>query len=126
MKLLSLYDQIENHKLNWQAKAKIGSLEKAATYVPHGGNVKVNFSFSFQENKKKVTDLFYFFQIENRKLDFKSKARPKTDTGLIYIEDDDDDDYNSSQNVSGENLNDTQDLSSQKQKTSSFRTLTLS
>ena len=56
-------------------------MEKAATYVPHGGNVK----------------------IESRKLDFKSKARPKTDTGLVYIEDDDDEeeeDYNSSQNVS--------------------------
>lgn len=87
--------KIENHKLNWQAKAKIGSLEKAATYVPHGGNVK----------------------IESHKLDFKSRARPKTDTGLVYIEDDDDEeeedeeDYNSSQNVSGEYLNETQDLS---------------
>lgn len=79
--------KIEDHKLSWKAQAKIGSLEKAASYVPHGGNVK----------------------IESHKLDFKSKARPKTDTGLVYIESDDFDD---SQNVSLDNLNDTQDFSS--------------
>lgn len=81
--------KIENHKLNWRANSKIGSLEKAATYQPHGGNVK----------------------IESHKLNFKARARPKTDTGLVYIEDDDYLD-NSSQNISIENLNDTQDYSS--------------
>lgn len=57
--------KIETQKLNWNAQAKIGSLEKA-NYQPGGGNVK----------------------IESRKLNFKENAKPKTDTGLIVIETD--------------------------------------
>ena len=34
---------IETRELNWNAQSKIGSLEKAATYVPNGGNVKVSY-----------------------------------------------------------------------------------
>ncbi len=52
-------------------------------------------------------------QIESHKLDFKARARPKTDTGLIYIEDEDDGYMNNtSECVSVENLNDTQGYSS--------------
>lgn len=82
--------KIESHKLNWEAKSKIGSLEKAATYKPHGGNVK----------------------IENHKLNFKARARPRTDTGLVYEEETEDYMNNTSQCVSVENLNDTQNYSS--------------
>ena len=34
--------KIESKELNWKAESKIGSLEKAANYVPAGGNVKVS------------------------------------------------------------------------------------
>ena len=33
--------KIESQPLCWNAQAKIGSLKKAATYKPGGGNVKV-------------------------------------------------------------------------------------
>lgn len=56
--------KITNYKLNWQAKSKIGSLERA-NHTPLGGNVK----------------------IPSFKVDFREKAKPKTDTGLIIIED---------------------------------------
>ena len=55
--------KIESRKLNWNSQSKIGSL-KHADYQPGGGNVK----------------------IESRKLDFKQKARPRTDTGLVMVE----------------------------------------
>lgn len=35
---------IETRELNWNAQSKINSLEKAANYVPNGGNVKVSYS----------------------------------------------------------------------------------
>lgn len=46
--------QIQQQKLQWNAKSKIGSLENA-TYKPGGGDKK----------------------IESVKLDFKDKAKPK-------------------------------------------------
>ncbi|CAF4371086.1 unnamed protein product, partial [Rotaria socialis] len=49
---------IATQKLQWTAKSKIGSLENAH-HKPGGGAVK----------------------IESKKLDFKEKAKPRTDTG---------------------------------------------
>lgn len=36
---------IETKPLSWNAHSKINSLEKAKTYVPNGGNVKVTFHY---------------------------------------------------------------------------------
>ncbi|CAF4952279.1 unnamed protein product, partial [Rotaria sp. Silwood1] len=50
---------IPNQKLHWNAKSKIGSLENAH-HKPGGGTVK----------------------IESKKLDFKEKAKPRTNSGI--------------------------------------------
>lgn len=86
--------KIETKPLNWEAKAKIGSLEKAS-YTPSGGNVKIQHHQLNWQAKSKIGSLKYAnykpqggnVKIESYKLDFKEKARPKTDTGLIVIED---------------------------------------
>ena len=43
--------------MNWEAKAKIGSLDKAATYTPGGGNVKIESQKLNWEAKAKIGSL---------------------------------------------------------------------
>jgi hypothetical protein len=98
--------------------SKIGSLEKAATYKPNGGNVKIE-SHKVQWNaQSKIGSLDYAnhkpqggnVKIHNFKVDFSKRAKPRTDTGLMVIEIDDDGNnenggMNRSQNSSNDQLN---------------------
>lgn len=86
--------KIESKPCNWEAKSRIGSLDKA-NYVPSGGNVKItNYKLSWQA-KSKIGSLEKAnhvpqggnVKIPSYKVDFREKAKPKTDTGLIIIED---------------------------------------
>jgi hypothetical protein len=86
--------KIENKPVQWNAKAKIGSLDFAAKYIPSGGNVKIESKKLNWSSQSKIGSLKHAdyqpgggnVKIENHKLDFKQKARPRTNTGLVMIE----------------------------------------
>ena len=94
--------------------SKIGSLEKAATYKPNGGNVKIESHKLTWTAEPKIGSLEKAnhkpaggnVKIQNFKVDFSKRAKPRTDTGLMVIEVDDANEHlNRSQNSSIDQLN---------------------
>jgi hypothetical protein len=92
---------------------KIGSLEKAATYKPNGGNVKIESHKVQWTAQSKIGSLDYAdhkpaggnVKIQNFKVDFTKRAKPRTDTGLMMIEIDADEVEVNSQDSSNDHLN---------------------
>ena len=92
--ILCSFVKIESKPVNWHAKSKIGSLDRAANYTPSGGNVKIESQKLNWNSQSKIGSLKHVdyqpgggnVKIENHKLNFKEKARPRTNTGLVMIE----------------------------------------